>query len=180
MLVVRPKIADLNFKLFGRSIHPELFDSCSVRKVQREHYSVELNITSDGHLILFRHEDLTLAEISASSHHPLPSNRLLMSHAMQGEQQDKVTVGDRVRYECQFQLDLVSPKTVLAIQQQLGPEVDCQGLVHRFAASGRMAFGAISYIDVQSFCKHVQIRTFHTFPDTSSIVKSCSVFSIDA
>ena len=178
MLVVRPKIADLDFKLFGRSIHPELFNSCSGRKVQREHYSLELNITSDGHLILFRHNDLTLAEISSSSHHPLPTGCLLMSHAMQGERQDKVSCNGNVDYECQFQLDHATPKTVLAIQQQLSPEVECEGLVHRFAASGRMAFGAISYINVQSFCKHVQIRTFHTFPDTCSIVKSCSLFTI--
>ena len=180
MLVVRPKIADLNFKLFGRSIHPELFNSCSARQIQREHYCLDLNITSDGHLILFRHDDLILAEISASSHHPLPTGCMLMSHCMQGEQQDSVHFGDRIRYECQHQLELVSPKTVLSIHQQLGPEVECQGLVHRFAASGRMSFGAISYIDVQSFCKHVQIRTFHTFPDTCSIVKSCSVFSLSS
>ena len=98
---------------------------------------------------------------------------------MQGEQQDKISIDKRVDYQCQFQLELVSPKMVLAIQQQLGPEVECEGLVHRFGASGRMAFGAISYIDVQSFCKHVQIRTFHTFPDTCSIVKSCSVFTVN-
>ena len=179
MLVVRPKIADLDFKLFGRSIHPELFDSCCDRRIERENYSLDLNITSDGHMILFRHEDLTLAEISASSHHPLPTGCLLMSHQMQGEQQDKISIDKRVDYQCQFQLELVSPKMVLAIQQQLGPEVECEGLVHRFGASGRMAFGAISYIDVQSFCKHVQIRTFHTFPDTCSIVKSCSVFTVN-
>ena len=99
---------------------------------------------------------------------------------MQGEQSDQILFDERVKYECLFQLEHVTPKTVLAIQQQLGPDVECQGLVHRFAASGRMSFGALSYINVQSYCKHVQIRTVHTFPDTCSIVKSCSMFSVEA
>lgn len=178
MLIVRPKIADLNFILFGRSIHPELFDACACRRIERENYTLDLNITSDGHLIVFRHEGLTLAEVSAGNLHPLPEKRMLLNHPMKGAQKDRLLFRDKIGYECEFQREKVAAKTVLAIQQQL-PDVECQGLVHRFESSGRMAFGAISYIDVQAYRKHVQIRSFHTFPDSCSIVKSCSVFRVD-
>ncbi len=178
MLVVRPKIAEMNFVLFGRSIHPELFNACAQRHVERDSYSLDLNITSDGHLIVFRHGGLTLAEVSASNLHPLPQKRLLLKHAMKGAQKDQLLFRDMIGYECEFQREKVAATTVLAIQQQL-PEVDCQGLVHRFESSGRMAFGAISYIDVQAYRKHVQIRSFHTFPDSCSIVKSCSTFRVN-
>ena len=177
MLVVRPKIADLNFYLFGRSIHPELFNACAQRHIERESYSLDLNITSDGHLIVFRHDGLTLAEVSAGNLHPLPEKRMLMNHAMKGTQTDHLLFRDRVEYDCEFQREKVAAKTVLAIQQQL-PDVDCEGLVHRFQSSGRMAFGAISYIDIQAYRKYVKIRSFHTFPDTCSIIKSSSTFRI--
>ena len=166
--------------LFGRSIHPELFESCVSRHIERSNYSLDLNITSDGHLIVFKHEQLTLAEISASTLHPLPEKRLLMQHALDVEKRDELAFRDKISYSCQFQREQVQPKTVLAIQQQLGPATEWQGLVHRFESSGRIAFGAISYIDIQSFEKHVQVRTFHTFPDTGSIVKSQSTFSINS
>ena len=178
MLVVRPKIADLNFILFGRPIHPELFNACAQRKIERENYSLDLNITSDGHLIVFQHGELTLAEVSAGNLHPLPQKRMLMNHSMKGVQQDKLMFRDRIDYQCEFQREKVAAKTVLAIQQQL-PDVECEGLIHRFQSSGRIAFGAISYIDIQAYCKHVQIRSFHTFPDTCSIIKSCSVFRVN-
>ena len=150
MLVVRPKIADLNFYLFGRSIHPELFNACAQRHVERENYRLDLNITSDGHLIVFQHDGLTLAEVSAGNLHPLPEKRMLMNHSMKGVQSDQLRFRDRIEYQCEFQREKVAAKTVLAIQQQL-PDVECEGLVHRFQSSGRMAFGAISYIDVQAF-----------------------------
>ncbi|MEM9412901.1 MAG: DUF2617 family protein, partial [Planctomycetota bacterium] len=177
VLVIRPKIAELNFMLFGRSIHPELFNACAVRHIERENYSLDLNITSDGHLIVFQHNGLTLAEVSAGNQHPLPEKRMLLNHSIKGSQTDHVLFRDSIDYQCEFQRDKVAAKTVLAIQQQL-PDVDCSGLVHRFQSSGRMAFGALSYIDIQAFRKHVQIRTFHTFPDTCSIVKSQSVFRL--
>ena len=101
-----------------------------------------------------------------------------MGHAIKGNQTDEVVFRDSIGYQCEFQRDQVAAKTVLAIQQQL-PEVDCSGLVHRFQSSGRMAFGALSYIDVQAFLRHVQVRTFHTFPDSCSIVKSQSVFRLN-
>ena len=164
--------------LFGRSIHPELFDSCARRHIERENYSLDLSITSDGHLIVFQHSGLTLAEVSASNLHPLPEKRMLMGHAIKGNQTDEVVFRDSIGYQCEFQRDQVAAKTVLAIQQQL-PEVDCSGLVNRFQSSGRMAFGALSYIDVQAFRRHVQVRTFHTFPDSCSIVKSQSVFRLN-
>lgn len=177
MLVVRPKIADLSFYLFGRSIHPELFDACAVRRIEREQYSIDLNITSDGHLIVFRHDGLTLAEVSASNLHPLPEKRMLMNHAIKGMQSDRMLFRDRIGYQCEFQREKVAAKTVLAIQQQL-PDVECEGLVHRFESSGRIAFGALSYIDIQAYRRHVKIRSFHTFPDTGSIVKSSSTFQL--
>ncbi len=178
MLVVRPKIAELNFILFGRAIHPELFNACASRQIERSNYTLDLNITSDGHMIVFRHADLTLAEVSAGHLHPLPEKRMLMNHAIKGNQTDQLVFRDLVGYECEFQREKVAAKTVLAIQQQLS-DFECQGLVHRFQSSGRMAFGAISYIDIQAYQNHVQVRSFHTFPDTCSIVKSSSIFRVN-
>lgn len=180
MLSVRPKIADLSFVLFGRSIHPELFHACATRNIERDCYSLELNITSDGHLVVFRHGGLTLAEVSAGTQHPLPEKRMLMNHPIKGMQTDRLLFRDVIGYECEFQRESIAPKTVLAIEQQLKSELECEGLVHRFQSNGRIAIGAVSYIDIQAFRRHVQIRSFHTFPDTGSIVRSRSVFRLNS
>ncbi len=178
MLTVRPKIAELNFLLYGRAIHPELFNACASRTIVRDNYSLDLNITSDGHLIVFKHAGLILAEVSAGTLHPLPQKRQLINHSINSMQQDELLFRDRISYRCEFQRERVSLQTVLAIQQQLSTNSTCEGLVHCFQSSGRIAFGAISYIHVQAFRVHVQVRSLHTFPDTCSIVKSQSTFRI--
>ena len=179
MLSVRPKITDLNFHLFARNVHPELFQVCASRLLERENYELKLNITTDGHVISFSHNGLLLTEVSAAAHHPLPSNRILVSHPIEGVSNDEMIYRDTIGYQSQVQIEGVNPKIFATIQKQLDSKIECEGLVHRFDSNGRLNFGAISYINIQSFRNHVLVRTFHTFPDTCAVVKSESRFSLN-
>lgn len=178
MLSVRPKITDLNFHLFARPLHPELFQVCASRTFERERYSLSINISTDGHVITFRHKDFTLTEVSASLHHPLPSSRIVVSHAVEAPHTESITHRDAIEYQSEVEMEGVAPQTFVTIAQQLDKRVECEGLVHRFGSNGRLAFGAISYINVQSFREHVKIRSFHTFPDTCAVMKSESQFKL--
>ena len=178
MLTVRPKIADLNFHLYGRSIHPELFNTSVRRIVERENYRLHLNITSDGHFLVFEHDSIVLSEVAAGALHPLPSKRQLICCPIESAREEQTSYQDRVQYRCEFQLDIVAPKTFFSIAQQINNNKECEGLIHRFESSGRMAFGAVSYINIQAYRKHIQLKTFHTFPDSCAIVKSQSEFRL--
>ena len=178
MLTARPKITDLNFHLFARNVHPELFNVCASRTIQRERYELRINITTDGHAISFAHDDLMLTEVSAGAHHPLPTKQLLVSHPVEGVCNDKASLGLKINYQSEVELELVNPKTFVVIQQQLDDKIEFEGLVHRFGSNGRLSFGAISYINVQAFRKHVLVRTFHTFPETCAVLKSDSRFDL--
>ena len=178
MLSVRPKITDLNFHLFARTIHPELFSAFVTREYERENYKLKINITTAGHLISFEHGGHVLTEVSASANQPLPSKRALLSHRIDATREDEAVFRDLIEYRCQYQLEGVNPKTFVTIQKQLDAQTQCEGLVHRFQANGRQSFGAVSYINVQSFRSHVKIRCFHTFPDTYAVMKSESHFGL--
>ena len=45
MLTVRPKIAELVFQLYGRPLHPELFQVYETRSVSRGNYQAKIDIT---------------------------------------------------------------------------------------------------------------------------------------
>lgn len=180
MLSLRPKITDLNFHLFAQSVHPELFDVCAARTVERDAYELHLSITTDGHAIRFTHGALTLTEVSAGAHHPLPSKTVLLTQPIDKKSQHQLRIEDTIDYQSNVQIEVVDPKLFVAVQQQLDSRIECQGLVHRFGSNGRLSFGAISYIHVQSFLEHVLIRSFHTFPESSTVVTSESRFSVEA
>ncbi|HCA50021.1 MAG TPA: DUF2617 domain-containing protein, partial [Planctomycetaceae bacterium] len=47
-----------------------------------------------------------------------------------------------------------------------------------FDNSGRMATGAMSYINLETRQNSLLVQAFHTFPDDLAIIKSQSVFSV--
>ena len=178
MLSVRPKVAELNVVLFGRWVHPEYFEVCASRKVDRESYSIELNITNDGHLVTFRHDSWVVSEVAAAAMHPLPEQYALRRDSVHAQQGVTAIIDHKIEFETEFQLETMSPQSFFALSQQPLQPKECEGMLHRFQPNGRIAFGAISYLNVQTWRRHVRIRAFHTYPDSLEILKSQSTFRL--
>ncbi len=178
MLSVRPKVAELAFQLYGRALHPELFRVFTSRTIERGAYSARIEITSAGHVITWRYKGLTLTEVAASAQHPLPKRRRLMYYRLRGERNDRVECRGGVTYQTSFQLEPVAPDIFWMFQHELANDGEQQGLLHIFDSSGRMAMGALSYINVEARNRSLLVQAFHTFPDDYAIVKSQSVFEL--
>ncbi len=178
MLSVRPKVAELAFQLYGRALHPELFEVFTTRVIQRGGYEAKVDITSAGHVITWRYQGLTLTEVAASAQHPLPKRRRLMSYRLRGERNDRVECRGGVVYQVGFQLEPVAPEIFWTFQHELNCEGQRRGMLHMFDSSGRMAMGALSYINVETRNRSMLIQAFHTFPDDYAIVKSQSLFQL--
>jgi len=176
VLSVRPKIAELVFQLYGRALHPELFEVYGSRDIERGDYSATVNITSAGHVVTWRHQGLTLTEVAAASNHPLPKKRRLMSYRLKGHCSDRIECRGGATYEMKFSLEPVDPDVFWTFQQELSLDSTHQGMLHQFNSSGRMALGALSYIHVESRDRSLLIQAFHTFPDDYAIVKIQSMF----
>lgn len=197
-------------QLYGRTLHPELFEVFGTRRVVRgmteeeadakpdadgarppHGYEAVIQITSAGHVVTWRHGELTLTEVAASAHQPLPQRRRLMSHRLGAERSDRVACRGGVSYEVAFGIETATPEALQALQQEfelmslqgaasLSDKPAGGGLLHRFEASGRtgLGIGAASYIDVQSRDRDLRVRAIHTFPDDHAIVKSESHFRL--
>jgi hypothetical protein len=178
VLTVRPKVAELVFQVYGRPLHPELFEVYSTRTVKRADYEARVEITSAGHVVTWRRDGMTLTEVCTSAHHPLPERRRLMWHRLKGERSDSVECRGGIRYQVSFALEPVEPEVFWTFQEELSDDEHRQGMFHKFDSSGRMALGAISYINVETRTRSLLVQAFHTFPDDYAIVKSQSLFQI--
>jgi hypothetical protein len=178
VLSVRPKVAELVFQLYGRALHPELFEIYTTRTVQRGDYEATINITSAGHTVAWRYKGITLTEVATSAHHPLPQKRRLMAYKLKGEGHDRVECRGGARYQVSFQLEPVEPEIFWTFQHELANDGERKGMLHRFDSSGRMALGALSYINVETRNRSLLVQAFHTFPDDYAIVKSQSLFEV--
>ena len=180
MLTVRPRVAELVFQLFGRPLHPELFKIYDSRVEKRGDYEARIDITSAGHVVTWRYGGMTLTEVAAAAHHPLPEKRRLMSYSLKGQRSDRVECRGGVRYEMSFQLEAVEPEVFWNFQQELSEDGLRQRskehcMLHKFDSSGRMALGALSFINVELRTRKLLIQAFHTFPDDYAIVKTQSM-----
>lgn len=178
MLTVRPKVAELVFQVYGRPLHPELFEVHQTRTVRRGEYEAKIDITSAGHVVQWRFGGLTLTEVAASVHHPLPERRRLLSYRLKGQRSDSIECRGGVRYDFSFQLEPVEPEVFWTFQEELVQDSRRKGMFHQFDSSGRMALGALSYINVETRNRKLLIQVFHTFPDDYAIVKSQSIFQL--
>jgi hypothetical protein len=176
VLSVRPKVAELVFQLYGRVLHPELFEICATRSVDRGGYSAAISITSAGHLVTWRKDGLTLTEVATSLSQPLPQKRRLLSHRIAGERSDRMECRGGAAYQTCFQMETVEQEVFWSFQQELAAEGLKRGLLHRFESGGRLALGALSWINVETRPRSLLVQAFHTFPDDLAIVKSQSLF----
>jgi hypothetical protein len=178
VLSVRPKVAELVFQLYGRGLHPELFEIVSTRSIERGGYQAMVAITSAGHVVTWRKDGLTLSEVAASAAQPLPQKRRLLSSRLSGERSDRLECRGGASYQTCFQLEAVAPEVFWTFQQELCAEGIKHGMFHRFESGGRLALGAISWINIETRAKSLLVQAFHTFPDDLAIVKSQSLFEI--
>jgi hypothetical protein len=175
---VRPKIAELVFQLYGRALHPELFQIYTTRKVSRGQYEAVIEITSAGHVVKWRYQGITLTEVATSAHHPLPEKRRLMRIPLRGAGSDLVPCRGGVKYAVEYQLERVEPAVFWMYQHELCADGQREGMLHRFDSSGRLALGALSYIHVETRTRSMLVQAFHTFPDDCAIVKIQSRFIV--
>ena len=180
MLSVRPKVAELVFQVFGRGLHPELFEVFATRTLCRSENNVAtVQITNTGHVVTWKCRGITITEVAAAAHQMLPKRRRLMNYKLKGNRQDRLTTKGGCRYQTSFQLDTaVDPSVFWSFHNELSSGGERAGLLHKFEASGRINLGALSYINVEARQKSLLVQAFHTFPDDYAIVKSQSLFEM--
>jgi hypothetical protein len=178
VLSVRPRVTDLVFQLYGRVLHPELFEIHASRSIERGGYTATVAITSAGHLVSWRKDGLILTEVAASASQPLPQKRRLFSYRLLGERSDRMECRGGACYQMCFQLETVAPELFWTFQQELCTDGGRHGLLHRFESGSRMALGAVSWMSIETKTKSLLVQAFHTFPDDLAIVKSQTLFEL--
>src|SRR5713226_5077365 len=104
---LRPPVCDLVFQLYGRPLHPELFDILAVRKIQREDYELTVRVTRTGHVISWDNPDVHLTEVTAAAGQPLPERRRLLHYRLRQEHHGKLACAHGIHYQMNFQVEVL-------------------------------------------------------------------------
>jgi hypothetical protein len=172
--LVRPPVSELVFQVYGRPLHPELFDILAVRKVRREDYELTVRITRTGHVISWENRDVYLTELAAAEQpeHPLPEKRRLLAYRLRGEHCGTLPCACGVFYQMSFQVETLSPEIFLHVHDEILADGGKRGLLHNFQPHHRLALAPLGYVAIESRAGCLFVSAFHTFPDEHTVVKT--------
>ncbi len=170
---VRPPVGELVFYLFGRPLHPELFDILAVRKIQREDYDLTVRITRTGHVISWDNPDVHLTEVTAAD--PLPDKRCLLRFRLRGEQSGTLACAHGISYQMNFQVEVLPPEIFLHVHDEILADGGKRGLLYNFQPHHRLALAPLGFVAAEARAGCLVLNTFHTFPDEHTVVKTQSL-----
>ena len=173
MLLVRPKVKDLVFRLYDRPVHPEFFDSVLVRTMKQRDSLLVVRLTAVGHVIEWHRGSTHLVEMTAEGNQELPERNRL-AHVFQGERKGRCTIGD-VRYHVNLHAEILPPEVFLHVHDELVAEGEKRGMLHYFAPHRRMALAPLGLVTMDVLPTGLSIATFHTFPSEFAVVKTQSL-----
>ena len=169
---LRPRVSDLVFQLYGRPLHPELFDILAVRKVQREDYELTLRVTRTGHVISWENREVHLTEVAAAAEQPLPDKRRLLSYRLRGEHTGTLACAFGINYQTSFQVETLPPEIFLHVHDEILADGGKRGLLHNFQPHHRLSLAPLGFVAAEARSGCLFLSTFHTFPEEHTVVKS--------
>src|SRR5438309_1623613 len=169
---VRPRVSELVFQVYGRPLHPELFDVLVMKRFEREDYTLRVWITRTGHVITWENAEVLLTETTAAADQELPESRRLYRYRLRGEHAASLPCCHGIVYQTSFQVETLPPEIFLHVHDEILADGGKRGVLHNFQPNHRLAIAPLGYIDIEARPTCVFLSTFHTFPDENTVIKS--------
>ena len=172
--LVRPKVAEIVFRLYDRPLHPELFDAVAARSVARDDGRLTVRLTRTGHALSWIGSGVHLEEVIASAGAELPEAGLRLAHRFDGGWRGQTAL-PAVRYQASSQVEVLEPEQFVHVHAELLADGARKGLVFHCRENNRVGLSPLGVVIVEALPRCLSIHAFHTFPDELAVVKTQSL-----
>lgn len=174
-LFLRPRVADLVFRLYDRPLHPELFDSFASRKLERGGYRLAIHITPSGHILDWAHGDERITEATVAADQLAPVRGQRLTHRLGGSRGGRCEVRPGLRYQIGTQVEMLPPELFEQVHHELRSDGERKGLLFHFRPENRLRLSPLGIVIVEALPRCLSIAAFHTFPEEYAVVKTQSL-----
>ncbi len=174
----RPSVETLVFHVYGRSVHPELFRVHAEAECLLERYSAVIRICDAGHTVAFLHRGRILTEVAADGKQLLPTRKRLVDRRLRGCRDESIELETGLTYQTSYQMEKLDLEVFASVHEEL--MLDCHGadLSYQFPAASRLSPGPLSLVRTDVGPRSLLIHAFHTFPESSAVVRTQSLFEV--
>jgi hypothetical protein len=174
----RSRVADLSFRVFNRSLHPEWFTTRAFRRVDHQLWGADLRIVEAGHVVHFHAGGIIVTETLSGPETVLPEPGLLFHSHLRNERSAHLRPGGILEYQSCLEVERVEVEVFRYLCEELALENQRDSLSYSFRSSNRLAPPPMSQIHIDARIRHLAIQSFHTFPDECAIVRTQSLFEL--
>lgn len=172
--LVRPKVAELVFRLYDRPLHPELFDVLLCRTVKRDGHTLSVRLTRTGHVLGWTDGRVHLEEVTVTSEMELPESGCRLDHPFDGGRTGRCEFGG-VRYQVGWQLEVLPPEQFAHVHEELALDGARKGLVFHCKTGNRLGLSPLGVVIATTVPSGLSVTAFHTFPDEFALIKTQSL-----
>ncbi len=175
MPLIRPKVADLVFRLYNRPLHPELFEVLKSRSITKDGYTLIVRLTRTGHVLSWSDGSVHLEETTATEDMKLPEFGRRLGHNFQNDRNSQCEFPNGVRYRISSQLEVLPLEQFLHVHAELEADGTRKGLVFHCKSGNRIGPSPLGVVIVQTVSGGLSTAAFHTFPDELTLIKTQSL-----
>lgn len=172
----RPNVTEIVFHLYGRSVHPELFEVYAETVVAQHEFQARLRICEAGHTVSVTYRNETITEVTTSSNTQLPKRKRVLEHKLRGYRDQSHQFEHGVQYHTSFQLERLDAEIFRGFHQELVGDCDRADIAYQFPIGSRLNPGPLSLIRTDVGPQSLLVHAYHTFPDECAVVKTQSLF----
>jgi hypothetical protein len=176
----RAQVADVAFRVFSRSVHPDWFSTRLCRRIAQARWEADVRIIEGGHAINFGAGAIRLTEVLSGPETLLPDPGLLFHSTVRCERTASLLPGGNVAYHACFEVERVDPEIFRHLNDEMLCDISHHNLVHSFKSGNRLVPPPLVHLHVEFQVRSLAVQSFHTFPDEYAIVRSQSLYELTA
>ncbi len=171
---VRPRVADVVFRLYDRPLHPELFEVVAAKTVVRDGRRLTVRLTRTGHTLGWTDGKVHMEEVIATADQELPEAGRRLAHRFDAGRRGRCELAG-VMYQMASQVEVMEPEPFVHLHAELVADGERKGLVYHCNRGNRVGLSPLGVVIVEALPRCLSVTAFHTFPDEFAVLKTQSL-----
>jgi hypothetical protein len=169
---------DLNFYLYRRALHPELFRIYLDRHLDSANYTADLWIVGLSHLVSFSSGGSIITELTGASSELLTDRNLVTQFKFRGERDFQHRFDDGTRYIFSSQVEEMTEHIFRTTYRDLVRYAKKKGLFVPYKQWASNGLEPFSFLDYETRDRELHVHAYHAFPGEWRILRTQSIFEL--
>lgn len=174
--ISKQRSADLNFFLYRRALHPELFHIYLEKHIEYSNFQADIWIIGLSHLVMVHSGDTMVTELTASPSDLLTDRSLVTQFRFRGERDFQYRFNDNMRYIFSSQVEDTTEHIFRTTYRDLVHYAEKKGLYVPYEQWTTNGLAPFSYIDYEMRQYELHIHAYHAFPGEWRFLRTQSIF----